>query len=230
MLAFTIIDHGGNDTLDGGANVDTAIVRGLRSAYSVTQTATGVFRVVGAHGTDTLTAVEFLQFDDQVLRLRPGTGVSFNFNTANPAVYQTATNAIREFDGNALGGDGAWLRIGQADGNGDGDIAQILVNRAIGRFANYQSQQEVIDYLTANGFGPETWAGWFSAPSEGEAGLMQASLVEERVDLAEASGRERSGLALLPGLDTAMPESISSATFASLAPAPEDHMRPEFYG
>ena len=27
------------------------------------------------------------------------------------------------------------------------------------RYANYQSQQEVIDYLTANGFGPETYAG-----------------------------------------------------------------------
>ncbi|MFN4020963.1 MAG: M10 family metallopeptidase C-terminal domain-containing protein, partial [Erythrobacter sp.] len=67
---------GGNDTIDGGSNVDTAVVRGLRSAYTVTQTATGVFRVVGPDGTDTLTAIEFLQFDDQILRLRPGTGVS----------------------------------------------------------------------------------------------------------------------------------------------------------
>ncbi|MFN3864547.1 MAG: M10 family metallopeptidase C-terminal domain-containing protein, partial [Erythrobacter sp.] len=32
---------GGNDTIDGGSNVDTAVVRGLRSAYTVTQTATG---------------------------------------------------------------------------------------------------------------------------------------------------------------------------------------------
>jgi len=254
----------GNDTLDGGGNVDTAIVSGLRSAYTVTQTATGVFRVVGADGTDTLTAIEFLQFDDQTMRLLPGSGVSVNFETADPSVYQAALNAIRDFDGNALGGNGAWLRIGSADVNGDGDIDQILVNDAIGRFAtvgtapdglvyfsdfgwagetrvagiyidpqvaagivppgspndsqqrfqndlrieninrvlgandydgdgtqevyfaltdgtaylralmhadgniryaNYQSEQEVIDYLTANGFGAETWGDWFSAPA-----------------------------------------------------------------
>ncbi len=261
---------GGNDILDGGSNVDTAVVRGQRSAYTVTQTSTGVFQVVGPDGTDTLTAIEFLQFDDQILRLRPGTGVSVNFNTADPSVYQSAMNAIRDFDGNALGGNGSWLRIGSADVNGDGDVDQILVNRTIGRFAtigtapdglvyfsdhswagetrvagiyidplvasgqvvagsandsqrrfqndlqieninrvlgandydndgvwevyfaltdgtaylralmhadgniryaNYQSQQQVIDYLTANGFGPSTWAGWFNQPTSGEAGL-----------------------------------------------------------
>ena len=264
----------GNDTLDGGSNVDFAIVRGTRSQYTVTQTATGVFQVTGPDGTDTLTAIEFLQFDDQTIRLRPGTGVTVNFNTADRTVYQTAMNDIRDFDGNALGGNGGWLRMGQADVNGDGDIDQILVNRTIGRFAtvgtapdglvyfndhgwagetrvagiyidplveagivvagsdqdsqrrfqndlfieninrvlgandynrdgiqevyfaltdgtaylralmhadgniryaNYQSQQEVIDYLTANGFGPDTWAGWFPQPSQGAGELAEGA-------------------------------------------------------
>jgi len=316
----------GNDMIDGGSNVDTAVVRGLRSAYTITQTATGVFRVVGPDGTDTLTAVEFLQLDDQTLRLRPGTGVSVNFETANPVVYQSAMNAIRDFDGNALGGNGSWLRIGSADVNGDGDVDQILVNRAIGRFAtvgtapdglvyfsdfswagetrvagiyidplvaagiverfgpndsqrrfqndlqieninrvlgandydrdglqevyfaltdgtaylralmeadgniryaNYQSQQEVIDYLTANGFGQETWGTWFNRSSDGEASLMQASLVQERVDFAEANGL---GRAQLVAFDSAMPGTINPATLAFNAPALDDHMRAEFYG
>ena len=322
--ADILIGGTGNDTLNGGSNVDTAVVRGLRSAYTVTQTSTGVFRVVGADGTDTLTAIEFLQFDDQTLRLRPGTGVTVSFNTADRAVYQSAMNAIRDFDGNALGGNGGWLRIGQADLNGDGDIDQILVNRNIGRFAtvgtapdglvyfadhgwagetrvagiyidplveagivqagspndsqrrfqndleieninrvlgandynrdgiqevyfaltdgtaylralmhadgniryaNYQSQQEVIDYLTANGFGQETWGTWFTRPSDGEVSLLQ-----ERVDVAEASGLGRAGLALVPGLDAAMPGSINPATLAFNAPTLDDHMRAEFYG
>ena len=322
--ADRLIGGAGNDTLNGGSNVDTAVVRGLRSAYTITQTATGVFRVVGADGTDTLTAIEFLQFDDQTLRLRPGTGVTVNFNTADRAVYQTAMNAIRDFDGNALGGNGGWLRIGQADVNGDGDVDQLLVNRTIGRFAtvgtapdglvyfadhgwagetrvagiyidplveagivqagsandsqrrfqndleieninrvlgandynndgiqevyfaltdgtaylralmhddgniryaNYQSQQEVIDYLTANGFGQETWGTWFTRPSDGEVSLMQ-----ERIDVAEASGLGRAGLALMPGLDSPMPGTINPATLAFHAPAPDDHMRAEFYG
>jgi len=235
-------------------------------------------------------------------------------------------NAIRDFDGNALGGNGSWLRIGSADVNGDGDVDQILVNRAIGRFAtvgtapdglvyfsdfswagetrvagiyidplvaagivqagsandsqrrfqndlqieninrvlgandydrdglqevyfaltdgtaylralmeadgniryaNYQSQQEVIDYLTANGFGQETWGTWFNRSSDGEASLMQASLVQERVDFAEANGL---GRAQLVAFDSAMPGTINPATLAFNAPALDDHMRAEFYG
>ncbi|QPC97736.1 calcium-binding protein [Qipengyuania soli] len=264
---------GGNDSIDGGSNVDTAVVRGLQSAYTVTQTSTGVFQVTGPDGTDTLRNVEYLQFDNATLRLLPGTGVSVNFNTADRSVYQSAMNNIRDFDGNALGGNGGWLRIGSADVNGDGDVDQILVNRTIGRFAtvgtapdglvyfadhgwagetrvagiyidplvaagqvvagsandsqrrfqndlqieninrvlgaddydgdglqevyfaltdgtaylhaymhadgniryaNYQSQQQVIDYLTANGFAPSTWAGWFPAGAEPAGDIAKA--------------------------------------------------------
>jgi hypothetical protein len=313
----------GNDSINGGINVDTAIVSGVRAAYTVTQTATGVFQVVGADGTDTLTAVEFLQFDDQVLRLRPGTGVSVNFNSPDPAVYQSAMNAIRDFDGNALGGNGAWLRIGQADVNGDGDIDQILVNDGIARFAtvgtapdgltyfsdfswagetrvagiyidplvtagivvagsgndsqrrfqndlaieninrvlgaddydndglqevyfaltdgtaylraimefdgniryaNYQSQAEVITYLTANGFGPGTYAGWFTAPSSAPVEML------DFIDAKEAEGIGRAAFRGQDGLDAAMPGTIDPASFAYNAPVFDDHLRAEFYG
>ncbi|MBD59871.1 MAG: hypothetical protein CL808_07110 [Citromicrobium sp.] len=258
----------GNDLIDGGDEVDTAVVRGNRSAYTITQGATGVFTVSGADGTDVLTNIEYLQFDDQTIRLLPGTGVAVNFDTADPSVYQAAMNNIRDFDGNDLGGDGFWLRIGSADVDGDGDIDQILVNDAIGRFAtvgaaedglyyfddyswagetrvagiyidpliatgdvvpgsdfdsqrrfqndleieninrvlgaddydgdgyqevyfgltdgtaylhaymhadgniryaNYQSEQQVIDFLTANGYDSSTWADWFPSSAEGSA-------------------------------------------------------------
>ena len=256
----------GNDSINGGSNVDVAIVSGNRSAYTITQTSTGVFQIAGPDGTDTLTAIEFIQFNDQTIRLLPGSGVSVTFGP-NATAYQAAMNNIRDFDGNALGGDGNWQWIGSADVNGDGDVDQLLVNRAIGRFAtvatapdgqvyfadhgwagetrvagiyidplvangtviagsdfdsqrrfqndlqignistvlgaadydrdglqevyfaltdgtaylhaymhadgniqyaNYQSQQQVIDFLTANGFGPSTWAGWFPSGQEQE--------------------------------------------------------------
>ncbi|AOL94083.1 M10 family metallopeptidase C-terminal domain-containing protein [Porphyrobacter sp. LM 6] len=312
---------GGNDTINGGSNVDTAVVRGLRSAYTVTQTSTGVFQVVGPDGTDTLTAIEFLQFDDQVLRLRPGTGVSVNFNTADPSVYQSAMNNIRDFDGNALGGNGSWLRIGSADVNGDGDVDQILVNRTIGRFAtigtapdglvyfsdhswagetrvagiyidplvasgqvvagsandsqrrfqndlqieninrvlgasdydrdglqevyfaltdgtaylraimeadgniryaNYQSQQEVINYLTANGFGPSTWAGWFPQPTSGEASLIG----EDDASLVKGDpGSDTLGTGALDAGLAGTPHS-----FHPMFTIPTEVLAPEFYG
>ncbi|MCL9983683.1 MAG: hypothetical protein NBV60_11060 [Erythrobacter sp.] len=310
----------GDDTLDGGSNVDTARVSGTRSQYTVTQRDVGEFLVTGPDGTDVLRGVEFLQFDDQTLRLRPGTGVSVNFETADRSVYQSAMNEIRDFDGNLLGGNGFWLRIGSADVNGDGDIDQILVNVAIGRFAtvgtapdglvyfsdfswagetrvagiyidplvqaglvprfgpndsqrrfqndlqieninrvlgaddydndglqevyfaltdgtaylraimkfdgniryaNYQSQQEVIDYLTANGFGPETYAGWCTAPTSA------ALTMQDSIDDAEAKAL---GRAVLRGEEAAMTGSIDPATLAFTAPALDDHLRAEFYG
>jgi Ca2+-binding RTX toxin-like protein len=313
-----------DDTIDGGSNVDTAVVTGTRSQYTVTQRDVGEFLVTGPDGTDVLRGVEFLQFDDQTLRLRPGTGVSVNFETADRSVYQSAMNEIRDFDGNLLGGNGFWLRIGSADVNGDGDVDQILVNRAIGRFAtvgtdenglvyfmdfswagetrvagiyidplvqagvverfgpndsqrrfqndlqieninrvlgaddydndglqevyfaltdgtaylraimefdgniryaNYQSQQEVIDYLTANGFGPETYAGWFTAPSGGETGLLQ-----DKIDLAEASGLGRAELAVLSAREAAMPGSVDPATLAFHAPVFSEHFLAEYFG
>jgi Ca2+-binding RTX toxin-like protein len=279
--ADILIGGAGEDNLIGGANVDTTIIFGNRADFDIFQPVLGGFIIRRTtFGPDTpdigaiMEGVEFVQFDDQTIRLRPGTGVTVNFNTADRTVYQTAMNDIRDFDGNALGGNGGWLRMGQADVNGDGDIDQILVNRTIGRFAtvgtapdglvyfndhgwagetrvagiyidplveagivvagsdqdsqrrfqndlfieninrvlgandynrdgiqevyfaltdgtaylralmhadgniryaNYQSQQEVIDYLTANGFGPDTWAGWFPQPSQGAGELAEGA-------------------------------------------------------
>jgi hypothetical protein len=93
------------------------------------------------------------------------------------------------------------------------------------RYANYQSQQEVIDYLTANGFGPETYSDWFTAPSGGETGLLQ-----DKIDLAEASGLGRAELAVLPARDAAMPGSVDPATLAFHAPVFSEHFQAEYFG
>ncbi|UAB77437.1 hypothetical protein INR77_11585 [Erythrobacter sp. SCSIO 43205] len=164
----------GNHGIDGGSNIDTAVFGGNRADYTITQTAFGVFEVVGADGTDTLTAVEFAQFDDETLRLRPGEGVAVNFESADPSTYQDAMQAILDFDGNALGGDGAWLRIGEADVNGDGDIDQILVNDAIGRFATVGTAPDGLVYFNDNGWAGETRvAGIYIDP------LVQMGMVEQ---------------------------------------------------
>ncbi|MFB0611671.1 CAP domain-containing protein [Aurantiacibacter poecillastricola] len=154
--AQTFLGNRGNDRFDGGANVDVAVLPGTRSAYSVTQKTTGVFEISGPEGTDTLVNIEYAQFADTTLRLLPGTGVSVNFETANPSVYQSAMNAIRDFDGNSLGGNGSWLRIGAADVNGDGDIDNILVNDAIGRFATVGTADNGLVYFSDYGWAGET--------------------------------------------------------------------------
>jgi hypothetical protein len=53
----------GNDTIDGGAGFDTAVFSGLRSAYTLIRNG-NTLTVSGPDGTDTLTHVEKLSFDD----------------------------------------------------------------------------------------------------------------------------------------------------------------------
>ncbi|MDQ1815390.1 Ig-like domain-containing protein [Massilia sp. CCM 9210] len=56
---------GGDDALNGGNGTDTAVFRGNYASYTVTNLGGGKVRVSGADGTDTLTSVEVLKFDDQ---------------------------------------------------------------------------------------------------------------------------------------------------------------------
>ena len=143
----------GNDTIDGGSNVDTAIVSGLRAAYTTTQTSTGVWSVVGPDGTDTLRNIEYLKFDDQTMRLLPGTGTTVNFQTDSPATFMSG---IRDFDGNDIGASSGWKRIGAVDVNGDGDIDQIFVNRTNGRLAEVGTAPDGKVYFNDYGWAGET--------------------------------------------------------------------------
>ena len=55
-----LVGNGGNDTLNGGAGTNTAIFHGVFSAYTVTAA-----KVTGPDGTDSLTKIQILQFDDR---------------------------------------------------------------------------------------------------------------------------------------------------------------------
>ena len=58
--------NGGNDAIDGGAGIDTAIYTAARSSYTTTKTASGL-HVAGTpnvDGNDTLSNIERLQFSD----------------------------------------------------------------------------------------------------------------------------------------------------------------------
>ncbi|XUU60778.1 calcium-binding protein [Erythrobacter sp. HA6-11] len=146
----------GDDFMNGGTHIDTAVFSGNRADYTITQTQLGIFQVVGPDGTDWLEEIEYAEFDDETVRLYRGEGIAVNFDTVDPSVYQDAMFNIRDFDGNGLGGDGFWLRIGAADINGDGDIDQILVNFAIGRFATVATAEDGLVYFEDYSWGGET--------------------------------------------------------------------------
>jgi Ca2+-binding RTX toxin-like protein len=63
---------GGGDVLDGGADSDTAVFSGQRSAYTILDNQDGTFTVAGLDGTDRLTNIELVKFDDVTETLTPG--------------------------------------------------------------------------------------------------------------------------------------------------------------
>jgi Ca2+-binding RTX toxin-like protein len=63
----TLRGAGGSDSIDGGSGFDSAVFSGVRAAYSLTAIGGNGLKVVGPDGADTLTNVEQLVFDDQVV-------------------------------------------------------------------------------------------------------------------------------------------------------------------
>ncbi|MGK7868835.1 FG-GAP-like repeat-containing protein [Falsiroseomonas sp. E2-1-a20] len=55
----------GNDSLDGGHGMDTAVFAGLHADYAIARSGNGTWTVVGPDGTDSLTSIERLRFDDR---------------------------------------------------------------------------------------------------------------------------------------------------------------------
>jgi hypothetical protein len=115
---------GGNDTIDGGSGIDTAIYSGTAATHTVTignSTSTVVDKTANRDGTDTLTNIERLKFSDSNIAL----DISKD-QTAGSAymLYKAAFN--RQPD---VGGLGFW--ISKMDGNMDyNTVAQNFVNSA----------------------------------------------------------------------------------------------------
>lgn len=88
----------GADTFDGGSGTDTVIYAGARSAYTIT-TANGVTSVAIAGVTDTLTNVERIQFNDQVVTLNAAGGLTLVGTAAADTL--TGTEFADTLSGNA---------------------------------------------------------------------------------------------------------------------------------
>ena len=93
-----LYDEGGDNTIDGGAGLDTAVYSTRHAAYTVTA-AGGGWSVGGADGTDTLTSIERLQFLDAHL--------AFDTDGNAGQVYRLYKAAFARTPD--LGGLGGWI-------------------------------------------------------------------------------------------------------------------------
>ena len=97
----TLRGNAGNDTIDGGAGTDYAVFSGMRSAYTLTALGGTSVRVAGPDGTDTLTGVEYLVFDDQTVTWTPATlpdldagNLSLSVTTMTPGNVTTVSYSV----------------------------------------------------------------------------------------------------------------------------------------
>ena len=111
------VGGGGNDTIDGGASGDIAVFSGARAQYTISIDGLGQMtvqdNVAGRDGTDTLTNVEVLQFNNANVLVASGTqanpvDLSDNrlfFNAqANPLTILTGSNSDYVKIGQGLSG------------------------------------------------------------------------------------------------------------------------------
>ena len=139
----------GNDTIDGGAGVDSVILPGLHTAYTLAALSSTSVRVVGPGGTDTLTNVEKLVFDDMTLNWPPPRD-DFNEDSHSDVLWQSNSGALSIWDSGQLSGahtaTGAgtvastWhiVATGDFDGNGHADILWENENSAVSIWDNGQ--------------------------------------------------------------------------------------------
>lgn len=94
--ADTLTGGAGNDSIDGGAGTDTAILAGTRSNFTVTMTATGftVTDNTGAQGTDILSNIERVRFDNTSLAFDIGGNAGQAYR-----LYQAAFNRQPDIPG-----------------------------------------------------------------------------------------------------------------------------------
>ncbi len=134
-IGNTFRGNTGNDTINGLGGIDYAYFSGPRSAYSITPLGPTGVRVIGPDGTDVLSNIEWLVFNDQTvpgfdptttLVKRPS---DFNGDLLSDILLQNANGTVMMFQmaGNQIVSNptvaqpsAAWHAAGVADFDGDG--------------------------------------------------------------------------------------------------------------
>jgi hypothetical protein len=149
--------NGGVDSLTGGGGLDVAVYSGSSASASFTRVSSGDWTVnAGSDGFDTLTEVEFLEFANRTLALRPAEG-SIDGNGTSDIVLRstngtvalwTQTGATTTSTQIVAASDPNFAALGQGDFNGDGRF-DLLFRNAGGILAQWQMNGAAVSAVGA---------------------------------------------------------------------------------
>jgi VCBS repeat-containing protein len=110
----TFVGGGGNDTIDGGGAGDIAIFSGARAQYNISTNGAGVTTVAdtvaGRDGTDTLSNIEVLQFNNTNVLIGSGTQANPIDLSDNRLFFNATTNPLTTLTGS----NSDYVKINQA--------------------------------------------------------------------------------------------------------------------
>jgi Ca2+-binding RTX toxin-like protein/V8-like Glu-specific endopeptidase len=185
-----LIGGTGNDSLDGGAGLDTAIFSGDLSDCTISKTSSGYTLTSGSGGTDMLTNVEQLQFDDMSINLT----VQAIAATVDSAAVQRIEELYVAFFNRVPDADGLeyWL-TGFNNGASLDTIAESFYNAGVfySDLTGYSAGMSPEDFVNtvyrnvlgrADGADAEGLAYWSAAITNG--GETHGSLVSTILDAA----------------------------------------------
>lgn len=187
----------GDDTINGGAGTDIAVFSGRKVNYLWNTGATSL-TIRGDDGTDTLSNIEILRFDDGSVNLSIQSPVYRFFNSSNGTHFYTNSEAERDsvlallpsftYEGPAFGagstGDSVWRFYNTATGTHFYTISVAERDWIQGHLATYQFEGEAYkaSVTAEEGLSPlyrfyntQTAAHFFTASSE-EAAAVTAGL------------------------------------------------------
>jgi hypothetical protein len=141
-----IIGNSSNNQVDGNGGLDTLVFDGSATAATFGRQLNGTWLVsAGSNGTDTLNRIEFLEFTNRILALRPAEG-SIDGNGTTDIILRNTNGTIALWTQNGAtttsaqivaASDPNFTALGQGDFNGDGRF-DILFRNAGGILAQWQ--------------------------------------------------------------------------------------------
>jgi Ca2+-binding RTX toxin-like protein len=129
--ADTLQGGAGDDSLDGGEGIDVAVFSGLRAGYTLARGSTSI-TISGADGTDVLSGIERLRFDDGEMLLKAvdndfdGDGMSDiawrNSSSGDNLVWRSANNTTKVSVASRADQNFKIAAIADFDGDGKSDL------------------------------------------------------------------------------------------------------------
>ena len=190
----TFTGGAGNDTIEGGKGLDTAVYGGAKASHTVIRTATGLTVASGSDGTDTLTNVERLKFDDAILAMDTAGNAGQTYR-----LYQAAFNRTPDKAGLT-----DWVK-GMDTGLTLTQMATAFIgsDEFKGKYGANPTNAEFVDLLYANALhraravGDDYWTNQLDSGVTREQALIGFS--ESAENQASLVGVTQNGIELLVG-------------------------------